>query len=92
MDNECDGQTEDNVPHKNLPGKIVNCRNIWFREFWSQHHKCSFGTNSSIATTACTGEEELIDYEQEGLVPFVGKRYLCSMISRTYLNQSENDQ
>ncbi|XP_076545118.1 metabotropic glutamate receptor 8 isoform X1 [Osmia lignaria lignaria] len=71
VDNECNGQTESNVPHKHLPGKIVNCRNLWFREFWSQHHKCSFNANSSVGTTRCTGTEKLIDYEQEGLVPFV---------------------
>ncbi|XP_060827422.1 metabotropic glutamate receptor 7-like isoform X2 [Bombus pascuorum] len=70
-DNECDGQSESNVPHKKLPGKIVNCRNIWFREFWSQHHKCSFNANLSAGVTPCTGNEKLIDYEQEGLVPFV---------------------
>ncbi|XP_076681819.1 metabotropic glutamate receptor 8 isoform X2 [Andrena cerasifolii] len=71
VDDECDGQTESNVPHKKLPGKLVNCRNIWFREFWSQHHKCSFNANLSAGMTRCTGTEELIDYEQEGLVPFV---------------------
>ncbi|XP_076762369.1 metabotropic glutamate receptor 4 isoform X3 [Xylocopa sonorina] len=71
VDNECEGQTESNVPHKQLPGKIVNCRNIWFREFWSQHHKCSFNANLSAGITRCTGTEKLIDYEQEGLVPFV---------------------
>ncbi|XP_043493655.1 metabotropic glutamate receptor 6-like isoform X1 [Polistes fuscatus] len=72
MANECQGQTESNVPHESLPGKIVNCRNIWFREFWSQHHKCTFSKNASTEkTTICTGTEELKDYEQEGLVPFV---------------------
>ncbi|KAK2582491.1 hypothetical protein KPH14_004793 [Odynerus spinipes] len=71
MADECQGQMEKNVPHKSLPGKMVNCRNIWFREFWSQHHKCTFSTNASIETTRCTGTEELKDYEQEGLVPFV---------------------
>lgn len=53
----------------------MNCRNIWFREFWSQHHKCSFNANLSAGMTRCTGTEELIDYEQEGLVPFVGNKY-----------------
>ncbi|KAG7210717.1 hypothetical protein KM043_012217 [Ampulex compressa] len=71
MGDECEGQAESNVPHKSLPGKIVNCRNIWFREFWSQHHKCSFGANASTGVTRCTGIEDLVDYEQEGLVPFV---------------------
>lgn len=73
MADECRGQSENNVPHESLPGKIVNCRNIWFREFWSQHHKCTFNQNASIEMTRCTGTEELKDYEQEGLVPFVGK-------------------
>lgn len=93
MDNECDGQSESNVPHKNLPGKIVNCRNIWFREFWSQHHKCSFNANLSAGMTPCTGNEKLIDYEQEGLVPFVGERYLryLYMISWNYLSKSEGE-
>lgn len=84
MDNECNGQTESNVPHKHLPGKMVNCRNLWFREFWSQHHKCSFNANSSAATTRCTGTEKLIDYEQEGLVPFVGKQYFSTFLTRVY--------
>ncbi|KAL0108286.1 hypothetical protein PUN28_015079 [Cardiocondyla obscurior] len=68
---ECSGQTESNVPHKIQKEKIVNCRNIWFREFWSQHHKCTFSANASSSVRRCTGEENLIDYEQEGLVPFV---------------------
>ncbi|XP_059609665.1 metabotropic glutamate receptor 4 [Phlebotomus argentipes] len=49
-------------------GTIVNCRNLWFNEFWSQHHKCSFASNSQ---TPCTGAEGVHGYEQEGLVPFV---------------------
>ncbi|XP_053982400.1 metabotropic glutamate receptor 8-like [Hylaeus volcanicus] len=69
--NECGDQTESNVLHKQLPRKTVNCRNVWFREFWSQHHKCSFSANLSTEMTRCTGTEELVDYEQEGLVPFV---------------------
>lgn len=75
MGDECRGQTESNVLHKSLPGKMVNCRNIWFREFWSQHHKCTFSANASSDVTRCTGEEILVDYEQEGLVPFVGNVY-----------------
>ncbi|XP_076382238.1 metabotropic glutamate receptor 8 isoform X2 [Megalopta genalis] len=71
VDNECEGQTESNVPHKELPGKMVNCRNVWFREFWSQHHKCSFSANLSEGIRRCNGSEELTNYEQEGLVPFV---------------------
>uniref|UniRef100_A0A1B0CRB2 Putative metabotropic glutamate receptor n=1 Tax=Lutzomyia longipalpis TaxID=7200 RepID=A0A1B0CRB2_LUTLO len=47
---------------------ITNCRNRWFNEFWSQHHKCSFAPNSR---TPCTGSEGVHGYEQEGLVPFV---------------------
>jgi len=72
MGDECGGQTENNVPHKFLTDKMVNCRNIWFREFWSQHHKCTFNVNASSDMARCTGEENLVDYEQEGLVPFVG--------------------
>lgn len=83
MANECRGQSENNVPHESLPGKIVNCRNIWFREFWSQHHKCTFNQNASIEMTRCTGTEELKDYEQEGLVPFVGK--IISLIYNKFL-------
>lgn len=98
MDDECDGQTESNVPHKKLPGKLVNCRNIWFREFWSQHHKCSFNANLSAGMTRCTGTEELIDYEQEGLVPFVGKQYSfftglvnCFLIKKVYESVRSGD-
>ena len=48
----------------------VNCRNIWFNEFWEQRHKCKIDKGN--ATHKCTGEEDLqVGYEQEGLVPFV---------------------
>ena len=50
-------------------GKRINCRNIWFREFWSQHHKCAFNESK---LPRCTGNETINEYEQEGLVPFVG--------------------
>jgi Receptor family ligand binding region len=47
----------------------VNCRNIWFNEFWEQRHKCKLDWRNS---TKCTGDEDLKEgYEQEGLVPFV---------------------
>ncbi|XP_016842325.1 metabotropic glutamate receptor 7 isoform X1 [Nasonia vitripennis] len=67
---ECEGVHERNVPHRSIPGKYVNCRNVWFREFWSQHHKCSFAAGET-GLKKCTGTEELVDYKQEGLVPFV---------------------
>lgn len=60
---------------------IVNCRNIWFREFWSQHNKCEFDkTTYGTAVDPkvshhCDGTEK-IQFEQEGLVPFVGKYIL----------------
>lgn len=55
---------------------LVNCRNIWFNEFWSQRHKCTFDFTATDAKrnnlTRCTGNEDLQNgYEQEGLVPFV---------------------
>ncbi|KAG8233701.1 hypothetical protein J437_LFUL013353 [Ladona fulva] len=52
----------------------INCRNVWFREFWSQHHKCAFDINTTAMgphVKQCTGKEKLHEYEQEGLVPFV---------------------
>lgn len=91
MGKECEGNHERNPPHKTMAGKFVNCRNVWFREFWSQHHKCTFSNNNAAAGSSgddgggvdthhqkqCTGTEELVDYKQEGLVPFVGwKLYL----------------
>lgn len=63
-------QTGINQRHPSDPALQINCRNIWFNEFWSQHHKCSFEPGAPIP---CTGDEELSNYEQEGLVPFVGK-------------------
>lgn len=48
----------------------MNCRNIWFNEYWSQHHRCSLNRNDE---NACTGNETMGPYEQEGLVPFVGE-------------------
>lgn len=60
-----------NRPHPHDPKLQINCRNIWFNEFWSQHHKCSFDTDDQ-RHPRCTGNETLMNYEQEGLVPFVG--------------------
>ncbi|XP_046428261.1 metabotropic glutamate receptor 7-like [Neodiprion fabricii] len=70
-EDDCSKQSERNLPHPVLPGRVINCRNVWYREFWSQHHKCSFGPTIPPGSKRCTGDEELIDYEQEGLVPFV---------------------
>lgn len=66
---EC-SQTNTNKPHPKDPKLQINCRNIWFSEFWSQHHKCSFDESALVP---CTGNETLHNYEQEGLVPFVGE-------------------
>lgn len=55
--------------------KTVNCRNLWFNEFWAQHHKCYFENDPKAIREArkpCTGRESIRDYEQEGLVPFAG--------------------
>lgn len=82
MENECNG-TEQNVPHHTLKDKMVNCRNVWYREFWSQHHNCTFNRNTSGGLKQCTGQEALRDYEQEGLVPFVGK-FLTHLIDIWY--------
>ena len=57
-----------NIAHSSQ-GLIVNCRNVWFQEFWSQHNKCSFNGSRR----KCTGRENIVGYEQEGLVPFVSK-------------------
>lgn len=65
----CNSSWNTNLPHSSQ-GLVINCRNSWFREFWSQHNKCDFNSNS---TKKCTGKEKITDYEQEGLVPFVGK-------------------
>lgn len=85
---ECGGQAENNIPHKFLKKKMVNCRNIWFREFWSQHHKCTFNVNASSSVTRCTGEENLVDYEQEGLVPFVGNVQNYFIVILTFFSKS----
>lgn len=54
--------------------KQINCRNIWFREFWKQHHKCVFTPEEDeLVDNFCTGKESIHNYEEEGLVPFVGK-------------------
>lgn len=59
-----------NQRHPHDPKLQINCRNIWFNEFWGQHHKCTFEQDSTLPR--CTGNETLTNYEQEGLVPFVG--------------------
>lgn len=66
-------QTGVNQRHPTDPSLWINCRNIWFNEFWSQHHKCSFEPGADVP---CTGDEKLTNYEQEGLVPFVGEWFI----------------
>ncbi|XP_017772969.1 PREDICTED: metabotropic glutamate receptor 7 isoform X2 [Nicrophorus vespilloides] len=75
MDKEkemCNSSNGRNIP---LPsGKTINCRNVWFKEFWSQHNKCSFedeNNGNEDDVKPCTGVEMMEDYDQEGLVPFV---------------------
>lgn len=53
-------------------GEERNCRNVWFKEFWTQHFNCTFRSPLPEGRRACTGNET-ITHEQEGLVPFVGK-------------------
>ena len=59
--------------------RIFNCRNPWFRQFWEQHFKCRFNSSSGPPASngssqpECRGGDKLSYYEQEGLVPFVGK-------------------
>lgn len=62
-----------NIPYGESNKFRLNCRNIWFNEYWSQHHRCSLNRNDE---NACTGNETMGPYEQEGLVPFVGE-YIC---------------
>ena len=47
-----------------------NCRNVWFKEFWTRHFNCTFREEME-GRKICSGEETL-HTEQEGLVPFVG--------------------
>ncbi|KAE8745293.1 hypothetical protein FOCC_FOCC007978 [Frankliniella occidentalis] len=62
-----------NYRHPGDAALRVNCRNIWFREFWEQHHSCTFDPGKALAAgrRLCSGNETLRAYEQEGLVPFV---------------------
>lgn len=77
-------QTGVNQRHPTDPSLWINCRNIWFNEFWSQHHKCSFEPAAKIP---CTGDEKLTNYEQEGLVPFVGEWFIFdSLLGHLYRN------
>ena len=76
-ENSCNESSGKNIK---TSGKdtLINCRNVWFREFWSQHHKCYFDTGNVMdlppeIDKMCSGEEKLQNYEEEGLVPFVGK-------------------
>ncbi|KAF5289810.1 hypothetical protein FQR65_LT11740 [Abscondita terminalis] len=64
----CNSSYDANV-YENNNRKLINCRNGWFREFWSQHNNCSFDNS----LRKCSGLEGIAGYEQEGLVPFVGK-------------------
>ncbi|XP_047741499.1 metabotropic glutamate receptor 8, partial [Hyalella azteca] len=50
-----------------------NCRNVWFKEYWTKHFNCTFNRNVSNPLDTrndCTGDEVIMT-EQEGLVPFV---------------------
>lgn len=73
MGDECGGNFTRNIDHPTKRGKVVNCRNIWFREFWEQHHKCTFSSSPLPEKPRCNGNEELQGYVQEGLVPMVGE-------------------
>lgn len=74
----CNVSSGTNVPHSTRPHQVVNCRNVWFREFWTQHNKCGF--DNSTVGNKCTGQEAISDYEQEGLVPFVGESWFMSCL------------
>ena len=50
----------------------INCRDIWFHEFWSQVFNCTF-ERTERGVRRCSGNESLTKYKQEGLVPFVGE-------------------
>ncbi|XP_064084977.1 metabotropic glutamate receptor 8-like isoform X2 [Macrobrachium nipponense] len=53
-----------------IDGGVRNCRNVWFKEFWTQHFNCTFRDPLPPGRRGCTGTET-ITHEQEGLVPFV---------------------
>ncbi|XP_023336258.1 metabotropic glutamate receptor 6 isoform X2 [Eurytemora carolleeae] len=56
---------------KSKRNKMVNCRNPWFREYWSKQHSCSFKDAENRGfSDLCTGLERKELYQQEGLVPF----------------------
>jgi hypothetical protein len=78
-EDSCNASMETNLPHSTKADLITNCRNGWFREFWSQHNKCSFDNTSR----KCTGDEAISDYEQEGLVPFVGESPCINVLINT---------
>ncbi|XP_019868539.2 metabotropic glutamate receptor 7-like [Aethina tumida] len=70
IDNDtCNSSVGTNVQHYANSSLVINCRNGWFREFWSQHNKCGF--DNQQFKRKCTGHEVITGYEQEGLVPFV---------------------
>lgn len=78
----CNISSQENIPHTTNTDLEVNCRNVWFREFWSQHNKCNFVPGDP---SHCTAMETIKDYEQEGLVPFVGKLYyICNLFHVYY--------
>ena len=52
-------------------GLVRNCRNVWFKEFWTHHFNCTFRETHPANRKSCSGLEDLRP-EQEGLVPFVG--------------------
>lgn len=78
-------EDETSSNRRRLRRPSVNCRNPWFRQFWSHHFHCHFrdqsesempaktGGGSGDRLNICTGRERLTKYEQEGLVPFVGE-------------------
>ncbi|KAK6634457.1 hypothetical protein RUM43_011858 [Polyplax serrata] len=78
MNGNCNDSSGKNVKVQG-ENTMINCRNVWFREFWSQHHKCYFDTGGPVdyppeISKLCTGNEQLQNYEEEGLVPFVVKK------------------
>ncbi|CAB4063751.1 GRM8 [Lepeophtheirus salmonis] len=77
-EDECKTSSESSLtswfssPKETETNRLTNCRNPWFREFWSHHFRCSFPDQPrSPDRSVCTGNEKLSNHEQEGLVPFV---------------------
>jgi hypothetical protein len=55
-------------------GRLHNCRNPWFRQFWEQHFKCRFKSGNSSSSTSSTSSSSTMTPEVSSTVAAAGSQ------------------